>query len=319
MSRPPVLLNVARPWGEDDAVALATRALAAGLDGVGLADSPRLFSDPLVETGRVLSETDARMAGPCVLGLGLRHPATVGGAVRTLAAHHPGRVVAVVGRGESSVRNEGLPVPSLREHEAAMRALRELVADSAGSTLLGAASGPRTIAATADALGGVLVDVGTDHGVVARAAAIARDADPGAAVWVFLRAAVTSSVEEADAAARPVLGSCAARITGAPDFYGVDGNDLDHVRDVAAAHDYRRHGTADARRPGHVAGPGDALVGERFLVTGDGPTVTARIHALTDVGVDGVVLAGAVAGVTERLADLAAAVIRGLSTPEAAR
>jgi alkanesulfonate monooxygenase SsuD/methylene tetrahydromethanopterin reductase-like flavin-dependent oxidoreductase (luciferase family) len=308
--RPPVLLNVARPWGEADPVALAARALEAGLDGVGLADSPRLFPDPLVETARVLSGTDARLAGPCVLGLGLRHPATVAGAVRTLAAHHPGRVVAVVGRGESSVRNEGLPVPSLREHEAALRELAD------GLPLLGAASGPRTIAATAGALGGVLVDVGTDPAVLGRAAAVARAADPGVTVWIFLRAAVTSSAEEAEAAARPVLGSCAARIAGAPDWYGVGGDDLAHVRAVAAAHDYRRHGTAAA---GHATGPGDALVRERFLVTGDGPTVTARVRALAAVGVDGVVLAGAVAGVTERLADLAAAVTGGLYTEGAAR
>jgi alkanesulfonate monooxygenase SsuD/methylene tetrahydromethanopterin reductase-like flavin-dependent oxidoreductase (luciferase family) len=308
---PPVLLNVARPWGEADPVALAARAREAGLDGVGLADSPRLFPDPLVETGRVLAGTDTRLAGPCVLGLGLRHPATVAGAVRTLATHHPGRVVAVVGRGESSVRNEGLPVPSLREHEAALHAVRELVD---GAILLGAASGPRTIAATAAALGGVLVDVGTDPAVLGRAAAVARAADPGAAVWVFVRAALTSSAEEEEAAARPVLGSCAARIARAPDWHGVDGDDLAHVRAVAAAHDYRRHGTADARRPGHPGGAGDALVRERFLVTGDGIAVTARIRALGEVGVDGVVLAGAVAGVTERLAGLAAAVTRGLST-----
>jgi alkanesulfonate monooxygenase SsuD/methylene tetrahydromethanopterin reductase-like flavin-dependent oxidoreductase (luciferase family) len=312
-----VLLNVARPWGETDAVALATQAVAAGLDGVGLADSPRLFPDPLLETGRVLAATTARLAGPCVLGLGLRHPATVAGALRTLAAHHPGRVVAAVGRGESSVRNEGLPVPSLLAHDTAMRTLRELVdvdvdVDTAGPTLLGAASGPRTIAATAAALGGVLVDVGTDPAVLARAVEVARKADPGTAIWVFLRAAVTESAEEADAAARPVLGSCAARIAGAPDWYGVDADDLRHVREVAAAHDYRRHGTAHAQRPGHAAGPGDALVRERFLVTGDGPAVTARVRALAAVGVDGVVLAGAVGGVTDRLADLAAA--RGLST-----
>jgi hypothetical protein len=64
----------------------------------------------------------------------------------------------------------------------------------------------------------VLVDVGTDPAVLARAVKVARQADPDVAVWVFLRAAVTESAEEADAAARPVLGSCAARIAGAPDW-----------------------------------------------------------------------------------------------------
>jgi alkanesulfonate monooxygenase SsuD/methylene tetrahydromethanopterin reductase-like flavin-dependent oxidoreductase (luciferase family) len=313
-ARTPVLLNVARPWGETDAVTVAEHALAAGFDGVGLADSPRLFPDPLVQTERVLAATPARLAGPCVLGLGLRHPATVAGAVRTLAVHHPGRLLAAVGRGESSVRNEGLRVPSLRAHEALMREFRELV-DAPGGiapVLLGAASGPRTIAASAATLGGVLVDVGTDPGVLARAVAVARGTDPAAAVWVFLRAAVTASSQEAEAAVRPVLGSCAARIAGAPGWYGVDDEELAHVRRVAAAHDHLRHGSPDALRPGH--GSGTALVRERFLISGDVAAVAARVRALAAVGVDGVVLAGAVAGVTQRLTDLAAAVTQGLST-----
>lgn len=314
-SRPPVLLNVARPWGEADAVRLTSRALAAGLDGVGLADSPRLFPDPLVETTRVLASTSARLAGPCVLGLGLRHPATVAGAVRTLALHHPGRVVAVVGRGESSVRNEGVPVPSLPGYEASLRQLRELVGPGE-QRLLGAASGPRTIGVTAAALGGVLVDVGTDTGVLDRAVETARGAAPASAVWIFLRAVVTESAQEAAAAAAPVLGSCAARIVGSPDWYGVDADQLADVRRVAAAHDYRRHGTAAARRPDHGAGPADALVRERFVITGDVPAVAAKVRALAAVGVDGIVLAGALQGVSERLTDLATAVTGGLSAAE---
>ncbi len=123
MTRPPaVLLNGAAPWDGPDPVEVATRATAAGLDGVGLVDSPRLFRDGLVETARVLAATPARLAGPCVASLGLRQPATVAGALRTLEEHAPGRVFAVLGRGESSVRNEGLPLPSLAEYTAALAA-----------------------------------------------------------------------------------------------------------------------------------------------------------------------------------------------------
>ena len=315
MSGPPaVLLNVAAPWDGPDPVDVAAHATALGLDGVGLVDSPRLFRDGLVETARVLGATPARLAGPCITSLGLRHPATVAGALRTLEEHAPGRVLAVLGRGESSVRNEGLPLPSLAGYTAALEQVRALLGGSppAGSgRLLGAASGPRTLAVTARTLGGVLVDVGVDPGVVARAVDAARAEDPAAAVWLFLRAALTSSAEAAAAAAEPTLGSCALRLASAPEWYGLAGAELDAVRAVAGAHDYRRHGSADARggRP-HEA---DRSVRDRFFLTGSAGDVAARLRPMAGLAVAGVVLAGAVPGVEDRLSELAGAVRDGLT------
>ncbi|MFI6260161.1 LLM class flavin-dependent oxidoreductase [Micromonospora zamorensis] len=306
-----IVLNVARPVDEADPVELAGAALAAGLDGVALADSPRLFPDCLVETERVLSATPARLAGPCVLSLGLRHPATVAGAVRTLEAHHPGRVLTVVGRGESSVRNEGLTPPSLRAYEAALDVLRELVPASA--LLLGAASGPRTIAATAARLGGVLIDAGADPTIVGKAVALARSTRADVPVWMFVRAVVTDDETDADAAAAPVLGSCAARLVQAPDWFDVPATLRSGVAAVAEAHDYRRHGTADARGAGDVPAEADRFVRERFVVTGDRRAVTERFAAFSAAGVDGVVLAGAVGGVLDRLDELGRAVRDGLT------
>ncbi|MCW3842138.1 LLM class flavin-dependent oxidoreductase [Micromonospora yasonensis] len=306
-----ILLNVARPAGQADPVELAGTALAAGLDGVALADSPRLFPDCLVETERVLSATPARLAGPCVLSLGLRHPAAVAGAVRTLDAHHPGRVLAVVGRGESSVRNEGLAPPSLRAYEASLATLRELVPASA--LLLGAASGPRTIAATAARLGGVLVDAGADPAIVGKAVALARSARADVTVWMFVRAVVTDDEAGADAAAAPVLGSCAARLVRAPDWFDVPAALRPRVAAVAEAHDYRRHGTADARVGGDVPAEADRFVRERFVVTGDPCAVAERFAAFGALGVHGVVLAGALGGVLDRLDDLGRAVRDGLT------
>lgn len=295
-----IVLNVARPAGQADPVELAGAALAAGLDGVALADSPRLFPDCLVETERVLSATPARLAGPCVLSLGLRHPAAVAGAVRTLDAHHPGRVLAVVGRGESSVRNEGLAPPPLRAYEASLGTLSELVPASA--LLLGAASGPRTIAATAARLGGVLVDAGADPAIVGKAVALARSVRADVTVWMFVRAVVTDDEAGADTAAAPVLGSCAARLVRAPDWFDVPAALRPGVAAVAEAHDYRRHGTADARvgGGGDVPAEADRFVRERFVVTGDPRAVAERFAAFRALGVDGVVLAGALGGVLER-------------------
>jgi alkanesulfonate monooxygenase SsuD/methylene tetrahydromethanopterin reductase-like flavin-dependent oxidoreductase (luciferase family) len=304
VSRPPaVLLNVAAPWDGPDPVDVAARAAAAGLDGVGLVDSPRLFRDGLVETARVLAATPARLAGPCVTSLGLRHPATVAGALRTLEEHAPGRVLAVLGRGESSVRNEGLPLPSLAEYSAALESVRAALGGSlaAGSgRLLGAASGPRTLGVTARALGGVLVDVGVDPGVVTRAVEVARAEEPATAVWLFLRAALTASEEAAAAAAEPTLGSCAVRVASAPGWYGVSGAELDAVRALAADHGGRRGGA-------------DRSVRDRFFLTGSADDVADRLRPLAGLGVAGVVLAGAVPGAGDRPAELAAAVRDGLT------
>ena len=312
-----LLLNIAAPWGGPDAVETAERALGAGLDGVGLLDSPRLFPDGFVEAQRILDATAAGLAGPCVASLGLRHPATVAGALRTLEQHHPGRAFTVVGRGESSVRNEGLPLPPLREYTAALASLRAGLSsdDDDGAVvgpgrLLGAASGPRTITATAAALGGVLVDVGVEPDVVARAVGLAREQDADATVWLFLRATVTSSEEEAATATDPLLGSCAMRIVAAPDWYGVSGEELAAVRAVADSHDYSRHGSAEARRGART--DADALVRDRFVLTGEPGRIAARLGPLAALGVTGVVLAGALAGTLERLPELVGAMRRGL-------
>lgn len=318
---PALLLNVARPWGETDAVQLAEHALASDMDGVGLVDSPRLFPDGWVETQRVLAGTSAVLAGPCVTSLGLRHPVTVAGAIRTLEQHHPGRVLTVVGRGESSVRNEGLPVPGLRDYTASMAQLRELLTVDgvrvAATRVLGAASGPRTIEASVAAVGGVLVDVGVDAGVVRRAVALARRDTPDATVWLFMRAVVTWSDDEAIAAAEPLIGSCAMRLASAPDWYGLDPSQVDAVRAVADAHDYARHATTGAR--GGATSEADQLVRDRFVLSGSRASIAAALRPFAELGIDGVVVAGGLPGVVDRLAELAAALRAGLGSRKGAQ
>lgn len=315
MSGAPLLLvNVARPWGEQDPLDSARTAYAAGFDGVGFADSPRLFPDSVLETERVLSATDLRVAGPCVLGLGLHHPAAVAQSIRTLARHHPGRVLTVVGRGESSVRNEGLDVPGLADYETSLDLLGQLLQDldPAEATVLGAASGPRTITGTAQRLRGVLIDAGANAGVVGRAVSLAREANPDVECWLFLRVVTTSTPAQVEAAADPVLGSCAARLVRAPEWFAVPPEARKAVARLAEAHDYRRHGTAGARGT-HTDPETEALVRNRFLVTGTAEEVTARLRPLAGLGLKGVVLAGAVAGLEGRLPEVAAALRAGLA------
>ncbi len=313
---PRLLLNVARPWGEVDPAELAVQAVGLGFDGVGLADSPRLMPDCWVESERVLDGTSAALAGPVVASLGVRHPATVAGALRTLEDRHPGRVFAVVGRGESSVHNEGLPVPSLADHAGRLRALRERLRDDDGSDrlpgrLLGAASGPRTITATVDALGGVLLDVGTDAGTVGRAVALARADEPHTQVWLFVRALVVDDPLHAASAAAPLLGSCASRLAGAPAWFGLDEEQLSLARRVAGRHDYLQHGAAHAGAD--VDDEASRLVAERFLLVAPADEVIGRIGALARLGIGGVVVAGGLPAVVPGLPALAAALRAGLA------
>lgn len=305
-----LVLNVARPWAQPDPVPLAERALQCGFDGVGLTDSPRLFPDVWLGAERVLGSTPAGLAGPIVASLGLRHPAEVAGALRTLEHTHPGRVLTVVGRGESSLRNEGLPVPRLAAYTEAMTLLHDLVGDVAPGRVLGAASGPRTVAATARALGGVLLDVGTDPGTIGRAAALAREHGADR-VWVFLRTVLTTSDDDARDAFAPLLGSCAMRAAAAPEWYGLHPREVSAVRELAGTHDYTRHGSEQISS----TGPAEGLVRHRFALTGDATEISARLAALAPPGLDGVVVAGGLPGVTEALEPLGAALRRGLEQP----
>lgn len=309
-----LLVNVAGPAAQRDPQAVVRTVLAAGADGVGFVDSPRLYPDPWLEAGRALATSDAALAGPCSVALGLRHPASVAAAVRTLEDHHPDRAFAVVGRGESSVRNEGLRPARTAAHEDALVALAERLEGAAAGRVLGAASGPRTLEATARALGGVLVDVGTDPGAVARAADLARAAVPGCRVWLFLRAVVTGGEDEAVAAAAPLVGSCASRLVAAPDWYGLDAAALAAARVVAAGHDYTRHGTAGAL--GDDLDP-DAVasVRRRFVLTGGADRIAAGAGALAAARPDGVVLAGGLGGVLDRLDELLPAVRAAVPSP----
>jgi alkanesulfonate monooxygenase SsuD/methylene tetrahydromethanopterin reductase-like flavin-dependent oxidoreductase (luciferase family) len=300
-----LLVNAAWPHTVDVAAASAT-VLGNGGQGIGFPDSPRLFPDPFLSTERLLTGTPVPLAGPCVLGLGLRHPATVASGLRTLADGHPGRVFAVLARGESAVRNERLPTLGLAGYVQALDRVRELIGGSGEAlTLLAAASGPRTVAAAATSIGGVLIDAGADPDVVARAVRVARSTDTALPCWLFLRVGVTTSAGHRGELTTGLLGSCAARLAAAPEWYRIGDRDVSGVRALAEGHDYRRHGSPDAAAAEH---PLAELVRERFFVTGDAAEVATRVRALLEPGIDGVVLAGALPGLAENLAPTIAAV-----------
>lgn len=312
-----LLVNAAWPRGPV-MNRVAADVAAAGGDGVGVPDSPRLFADPFLATERLLAETDLALAGPCAIALGLRHPAAVASSLRTLAQRHGPRLVAVLARGESAVRNENLPVPSLRDYLSTVDFVVDGIGvERHGMTLLGSASGPRTLAATAARLDGVVIDVGVAPEVVAAAVARVRDVNPTARAWLFVRALAGADLAgvdlaDVDRAVAPLLGSCAARLAAAPDWHQVPERLRAGVADLAAAHDYARHGTSSASDRIGASVDARAFVADRFFVVGDDDSVRSRIAALAAIGIDGIVISGAVDGVLDRLGPTVAAVRAGL-------
>lgn len=309
---PSVIVNAAWPMAAGPhGVDAAALALASGADGLGLPESPRLFDDPLIITERVLAGTDAPFAGPCVLSLGLRHPGPVAAALRTLAEGRPRRLFAVLARGESSVRNEGLAPPSLVSHLTALETVVDGVGD-AEMTLLGAGSGPLTIAGTAERLRGVLIDVGADPDVVSDALSAARAARPDCECWLFLRAVATASAQDERSVIASLLGSAAARLVASPEWYRVPADLLDDLEHLVAGHDYRRHGTA-AARTADDDGAAAEFVRQAFFVTGDASAIARRTRPLAADGLAGIVLAGGMSAVPARLSETIAGLRAGLS------
>lgn len=308
-SSPPVLLNVSRRWTSGaDVTELAARVHAAGLDGVGLPDSSRLMTDCLIETERILSSVPVRLAGPSVLSLGLRPPATVAGAVRTLEAAHGERVMLVVGRGESSLQNEKLPIPTLAEYERLQRQLMDVLGNRDGGVRpIGAGSGPRTIASTAQILGGVLLDVGTDLEVIRRAVEHARAADPRVRIWIFTRIVVGGTDQERRAAIEPVLGSCATRVVRAPEWYGITPDDRELLVKLVDSYDYALHGTDQPLATDAGLASAQSLIRDRFFVTGERDAAEQHLRELAQLRVDGVIVAG-LPGVIDRVDELGLAV-----------
>ena len=142
---------------------------------------------------------------------------------------------------------------------------------------------------------------------------MAREASPTTHIWVFVRATLTDTDAAAIAAALPLLGSCAARLQASAEWYGVSPKDLAAVTAVAAAHNYRRHGTAEASAGASANQEMDGFVRERFIITGGRRRLEDYMRGLTAIGVDGVMLAGGLEGVLERLDEITSAIRTGLS------
>jgi 5,10-methylenetetrahydromethanopterin reductase len=207
-------------------VSLIEEIEAAGFDGVGILDSQLLCRDTFVILGQAATRTSRLALFPAVTNPFTRHPSVLAGAIQTVEELAPGRVSLVIGTGYTSALTIGRRPASLDEMRACFRTVRALLAgepaDFDGTRgrlayasgrpipLLMAASGPRAIELAGEVADGVLLLVGLNRGIVARAsehlergaARAGRRLDDLEVVWAA-RTATAATREEARRRARP--------------------------------------------------------------------------------------------------------------------
>ena len=286
---------------------LARRAEAWGFTGLLVADSQNLNADVWIELALAAAATDRLRLGPGVTNPATRHPAVTASAAATLQEESGGRVVLGLGRGDSALTQIGRrPVHPdefeealaniqgfLRGQEVDLGEATSAIGWIANSTqpkvpVAVAATGPKVIAAGARHAEAVDFTVGAEHERLRWAVDTAREAQDGAEVSLgaFVNVAVDPNP---DAARALVRGSTAILARFATEGAPADGLSQVTERGIARlAEDYdeQRHGQAGA--PAARAMEDDFI--DRFAVCGTADEVAARLSALSELGIDRVIV-----------------------------
>jgi 5,10-methylenetetrahydromethanopterin reductase len=158
---------------------------AGGFDGVGILDSQLLSRDTFVVLGQAAAHTARLTLFPAVTNPFTRHASVLASAIQTVEELAPGRVKFVIGTGYTSASTIGRKPATLAEMRACITAVQGLLAgkavDFAGTPgrlgyaggrripVVMAASGPRAIEVAGEVADGVLLLVGFNRGIIARA------------------------------------------------------------------------------------------------------------------------------------------------------
>ena len=206
---------------------LVERIEAAGFDGAGILDSQMIARDTFVVLGHAAARTKRMQLFPAVTNPFTRHAAVLASAIQTVEEMAPGRVKCVIGTGYSSASTIGRKPATLAEMRTCVGAVRTLLAgksvDWNGSPaglsyasgrripVLMAASGPKAMELAGEIADGVLLLIGFNRPLIARALDhVARGARRSGrrvedleVIWA-VRTGTAVTMEEARRVARPV-------------------------------------------------------------------------------------------------------------------
>jgi 5,10-methylenetetrahydromethanopterin reductase len=286
---------------------------AAGFDGAGILDSQLLSRDTFVVLAAAAARTSRLTLFPAVTNPFTRHASVLAGAIQTVEELAPGRVRFVLGSGYTSASTIGRRPATLAEMRACLTTVRALLAGervefdgtpgrlgfAAGRPipLLMAASGPKAIELAGEVADGVLLLVGFNRGIVARALEhlergarrAGRRVEDLEVVWA-VRTATAATTAEARRLARPTAVHWGILRWGG---YWVEPAGLrlppleipDAVRriypDLSHAHDWEAAIAATAFVPDDVV----AALAEALGLVGTAEECADRIAAMTALGV----------------------------------
>ena len=297
----------------------ATRAEAAGWDGITFTDSQNLIGDPFVAVALAGRATEHLRFGTGVANLFTRHPAALANAAITVQEETGGRFTLGVGRGDTALFHLGRKPQPVADFGAA---LADVQAYLAGETLDldgrpsrirwldrakqakvpldVAASGPKVIDLAARTADTITFAVGADPDRLAWGLDLARkaaaDAGRDPADLRFGAYVNIGCHPDLDTARGLIAGGVAAFAhfsampgsTGA----GLDEGDQAIVADVGRRYDSNQHLN---NRADHTDPLAPEFV-DRFAVVGPPERCVARLQELADLGFERVVLTGATFG-----------------------
>jgi 5,10-methylenetetrahydromethanopterin reductase len=307
------------------AVRMAQRAEAEGFDGWFVVDSQNLAGDCYVALAQAAAATDRIQLGTGVTNPYTRHPAVTASAIASVHAASGGRAVLGIGRGDSALAHLGLapaPVPLFERYLAQVQAyLRgdEVAFDDLGSDevaevgtlgLAGqpassrlhwlppdlpkvpmtvAATGPKVIDAAARTADRITFALGADPERVGWGIDRARAIRPDVGLGAFVNVVCHDDVDTARALASGGMSTFARFNVMHGSTHGPMGDDArDLLQDVHDAYDMRAHTQAGSPQAERLTAP----FAESFAVLGPADGCVARLQALTELGLDHLVIVG---------------------------
>jgi alkanesulfonate monooxygenase SsuD/methylene tetrahydromethanopterin reductase-like flavin-dependent oxidoreductase (luciferase family) len=193
------------PRSVGEAVEVARAAEESGFWGLGICDSPMLYSEMYPVVSACLAATSRLHVGPNVTNPVTRHWAVHGAALRTYEELAPGRFVLGIGAGDGAVYSVGLRPAKTGEVAEAVKNIRS-VAPGCGPIHVGM-GGPRGVAAARQVADAVIVGTGADAVAVREMCTSEPYVDPNAQApetWGLVALNVVHSEADVAAARREI-------------------------------------------------------------------------------------------------------------------
>ena len=290
---------------------LAREGDRLGYATIGVSDS--IFRDPYVSLALLARETTRARIGPMVTNPVTRHPSVTAAAISTVHELSGGRAILGLGTGDSAVRSlrvKPATVDRLERSVTAIRALtrgEEVPFDGAvlqhrwargGVPVHVTAEGPRTLRMAGRVADGVVIHTAASPEIVAESVRTvhegAREAgrDPAdVEIWVFLKLGIADTREEAvDGIKMSLAASVNHSFRHSLEGKHVPEEYVPAIRELIARYSTQAHVRADGANHSLTdeLGLTDYLA-DRFGVVGTPEQCLARIRALGEVGVHGVI------------------------------